>query len=381
MTSILRVAARILAMEHATDSALKHYLKEHPKADRTKHQVRTKGPEKDSPAKAKGSELKGVLKPDATKLRKVVEDNASAFDAASRVSDKELESFESKHYESQKIGEEQNPGLYDDTRDLLKAAWTKMPKVERAIHLVGHKVGQHFEKGLSKAERKMHDHYFDRWRVSVTSHDMEGYERPEDYDHTSQELQGLVAALGVKGSLSPEDKEADSHSKGGLEKARAKAAKDPKLATHVEKMYAYQQAYFQHAGVKEVTLYRGVRSPKTDSAEEGDSVSLEARELSSFTADPNIAKSFGRAVAFKVPVEKIFASSLVRPGIGSETFDKSFKEAEFLVMGASELTGTIASRKASKKTAAEKGSIIKLPISDANEAWLQATRENGKKGK
>jgi len=374
-----KVAAMYLsAMEHATPEALEKYLQKHPKADRSNHSVKKSGPKQkktapeSAPVAKTETELTGIFKPSAEDLEASVQKHKSEFDKIDAAAEKDAESFKSTKVVKD-FGED-FPEI--DPTDLMAKAYPKLSKAEKIIHVAGHKVGERFEKSLSKAEKDFHDRYMHNWHTSSTSHDREGFERPEDYDHKSQELQGFLSSLGVSGHASPEDEAVDKVSKGGLTKARAKAAKDSKLSSYAKKMYDYQQAYFKNAGLKEITLYRGVAGQGVDEAADGSKVKVQSRELSSFTADPNIAKHFGRVIEFKVPVERVFASSLVRPLIGSEAAEWSSNEAEFLIMGASDLEGQTIGKPINRKTASE--DVIEVPISNENADWLQHARKRKK---
>jgi len=314
-------------MEHATPEALKKYLREHPKANPKNHSVAQKpGKQKAGPE----SKADPAANPFSVHDRKaVIGAHKADFDSISKT---KVESYTSDRAKRQ------------GTEALLASEFSKMSAPERAVLAGGHKLGEKFQRGLSKAEAKMHAHYFDRWRTAAGAYDYKGYGNPEDLELTSCKLQGLASAFGFKGSLSPEDKEAD---KGGeVTKARKQGAADKALLAHAKKMYDYQQAYFEHAGITELTLYRGVKFPDTDKADEGSKVQIESREMASFTQDPAVAAHFGRVIKFKVPVKNVFASSLVRPELGSETNETAhvegcFHEAEVIVMGASDLTGEI----------------------------------------
>lgn len=370
------VARYLSAMEHATPAALEKYLREHPKANRAKHTVKKSGPRptKAKPENAEASrsqtELTGVFKPSAAVLDESIKAHKSGFDEIDKTVTKDAEAFKSTavrvDYEDDEI----------DPTDLMAEAYPKLSLAEKRIHVGGHLIGERFEKALSKQEMEMHDRYLHQWRTTAGSYDRRGSENPEDYDHSSTELQGLAGALGASGHLAPEDEAADTVTKGDLSKARKKGASDPRLLAHVKKMYDYQQAYFKNAGLKELTLYRGVKGTEVDGATEGRGIKVQSRELASFTADPNIAKKFGRVVEFKVPVERVFASSLVRPDIGSETSPNVFREAEFLIMGASDLEGRTLGKPITRKTAAE--GVIELSITDENADWLQHARKRTK---
>lgn len=373
----------LTAMEHASPEAMEKYLAAHPKADLRKHKVRRppsgNESQSESPSTSVGhkskTELSGLLKPSAAAISETLKQHEAEFKALDKGETKAAENFKTKYTPNEYV---------DDKKDRMTPAFAKLPLAEKLIHVAGHKLGEHFEKTLSKAEMKMHDRYFERWRTSAGSYDHEGYGKPEDFDHSSQELQGLASSLGVAGHSAPEDDEANEATKGDVAKARRNGAKDPKLQAYVKKMYDYQQAYFKHAGLEELTLYRGVKGDAVDGASEGSDISIDSRELASFTADPNVAKGFGRVIAFKVPVERVFASSLVRPGIGSEAHghdagsSASFGEAEFLIMGASDLKGKAMFDPVSRTAAAKKKRIV-VPISNENADWLHPPKKHPKK--
>jgi len=369
------VARYLFAMEHASPEALEKYLKQHPKANRSNHAVKKPGPKKSAPkaepksapARKTSTELTGVLKPSTEDLDATVKEHKSLFDKLDAQVTKDAEAFE-----STRVRVDYDDDDEIDPTDLMAKAYPKLSLAEKRIHVGGHLVGEQFEKGLSGPEAKLHDWYLNRWRTTAGSYDHKGMDNPEDYDHSSTELQGLVGSLGVSGHPAPEDEQADKVTSGGVTKARKKGAKDPKLVQHVKKMYEYQQAYFRNAGVKELTLYRGVKGTEVDGAPSDSNIKIQSRELASFTSDPNIAKKFGRVVEFRVPVDRVFASSLVRPDIGSETSPNTFKEAEFLIMGASDLEGKTTGKPINRKTAS---GVVEVPISDENADWLKHTRK------
>lgn len=380
MTDARKVAAKFrLAMEHATPEALETYLKQHPKAKRDKHKVKQSDPKpargldpERASAPASSTEFRGILKPADADLTELVGRHKAEFDKIDTEADSAVKSFKPSTAKIMLDFDTEDPD--SDQTDYMAQSWSKLSPAEKRIHVAGHKVGEKFEKSLTAGERKMHDHYLHDWHSSATSFDNKGYDDPKDFVHTSQELQGLLSSLGVSGTPAPEDEALDKTSQGGLKRARTKAANDHRLTGYVKKMYDYQQAYFRNAGIKEITLYRGVKGPEVDGAAEGGKVKVQSRELASFTADPNIAKRFGRVIEFKVPVERVFASSIVRPSIGSEAAEHSSKEAEFLIMGASDLEGqTIGSARG--KTASE---VIEVPISDENADWLQNGHKKNK---
>lgn len=285
---------------------------------------------------------KGAFAPSKETLDKLREEHGPQFDKISTAAKKAVASFKPKHATNPDViaaYKEADPSY--DTSDLMTPSYAKRSQAEKVLHVAGHEVGAHFESTLTSAEKKFHEELLRSWHTSAGSYDRGGDGKPEDFDHSSQRLQGLAASLGVPGSASPEDEADDAASKGGARAAHANGAKDKKLSNYAAKVYAFQQAYFAHAGLKELTLYRGV---KGDAPKEGESWNPPTRELSSFTGDPNVAKRFGHVIAYKVPASHILTSSLVHPYQGSETAEHSDKEAEFIVMGASKLKGEVHKR-------------------------------------
>ena len=56
-----------------------------------------------------------------------------------------------------------------------------------------------------------------------------------------------------------------------------------------------------------------------DQAKEGEEVELETRALSSYSLNAATARTFGKCIQFKVPIEDIFMSSLTNPGFEHES--------------------------------------------------------------
>lgn len=340
-----RILRRFLGKEFPTEDALKDYLQQHPKADKTKHTVQQKDTAK-APSesasdggkpRSEKTDLQGAFKAEPAALDETISQNREAFDKATKEAEAAIKTFKPKV--------EVDSNRYGENEDLAEKCFDKFSDGEKIVYVGGHKVGEHFQqKVLDKAEKKLHERFFRMWTTSAGSYERSSY--GADWHHESQEMQGLVGSLGVRGYSAPDDEEADKQSKGGVAKARKKGAKDEKLKAYVKKMYDYQQAYFKDLGLKEVTLYRGFQGQGIGEQPPpvGSEVNVQTRELSSYTANADIAKRFGRVVEYKVPVELIFASSVVRPEIGSETSEHSFSEAEFIVMGGSDLEGTIISK-------------------------------------
>lgn len=272
----------------------------------------SKKEEDSAPSSAPKLKLKGALKATAAEIAEVEKVHAKRFAAI---------------YEDMQ-------GLEDNYLTTLsdegKANFRKMSEVEQNLAMGGHLVGQYFEKEvLTDEEREVHDKYYDDWRESSGG-------------RYSQGLHGLAAESGVVGYRSPyEEKDED------VTKSREAGTRDEALKSYAKKAYLFQQAFFKHIGLKEVTMFRGVQGQglETDPPTQGDDVAVKTRELSSFSTDYGVAFSFGRTLQFKVPVDRVFGSYLIRPGIGSKLDKSSWGEAEMLVMGASELSGTVMNKK------------------------------------
>lgn len=211
---------------------------------------------------------------------------------------------------------------------LWQEKFSQLSDAEKAIHVAGHEIGVYFEEKVLK-DKEYQEDYMSDWRVSSGG-------------KSSHELHGLMKSLGVKGSLTPkEEEEADKY-----KRFQKNGAEDDRLKAYAKEVYDFTQAYFRHVGLKEFTMFRGVsgQSLDKDPPAKGDEVQFKTRELSSFTTDADTADGYGRAIEFKVPVEKIFASCLTRPKIGSDQVPasiRSFGEAEMIVLGASDLKGKI----------------------------------------
>jgi hypothetical protein len=241
----------------------------------------------------------------------------------------------------------------------------KMNDVDTFLHWRAGELGNHFvDHFLQTREQGLHKDLVNGWTDSATS-------------EKAQTICAAVELLGFEGSLAPEDDKKE------YENAKHKAERDEHLHTWMQKVHTFQQEVFKALGVKEVTLYRGVKesvkSNEGRKARSGDRVSINTRAISSYTSDPRVAARFGSVIQYKVPVEHILLSPLVAPHLASAASASSgFGEAEFVVMGASELEGTMTDiRKEIQNTkwAAEKPSAVLIPFSSENEDWIRTVRK------
>jgi hypothetical protein len=249
----------------------------------------------------------------------------------------------------------------------------KMSDVDAFLHFKAGSVGTYFtDEFLKGSEQWTHKDLVSGWTGSATEDD-------------GRLMCAAVENLGYFGSSAPED-DSEAH-----EEAKHMAKHDERLQSWMQKVHTFQQEVFKALGVKEVTLYRGVKGGIHSSEGRtfggprvGDGVTIESRAISSFTSDPRIAAQFGVVVEYKVPVEHVFLSPLVSPRLSSDDDNggpsgggSNFGEAEFVIMGAEELEGTMTDlehKYPKRRYAVHKGTIT-IPISKENEDWIRTVRK------
>ena len=242
-----------------------------------------------------------------------------------------------------------------------KTEFSKLSKEEKILHLVGYKFGQMFEsKVLSPKSKDIHKGHLEAWRGSSGC-------------GPSQELHGLASKLGYSGSCTPTEK-----GRPNVKFDRKKGAQSEELKQYFKEAYTYTQAVFKHLGVKELTLFRGVSGQGLDKdpPNKGSEVEVQTREMSSYTLDPKVSNNFGRTLEFKVPVDRVFASAITRPDIGSDTNrgdddddGSSWGESEMIIMGASDFKGRLIQGIGTNRYASSK-KPFKVQLDDDNEDWL-----------
>lgn len=163
----------------------------------------------------------------------------------------------------------------------------------------------------------LHGDQVNGWKGSSTS------------DHAMQ-LHGALTALGVEGSsgldaLLKQGPDNDPAEHARLTKLVKKGSKDPKLRKYVKEQYLLSQAALRDAGVKEVTLYRGVAG-QLGEAKPGDSVTVKTRPVSSWTDRKEVAEKFGGTnkgdgvLSVKVPAKAIYMSHHLMGNNGENEF-------------------------------------------------------------
>lgn len=209
-------------------------------------------------------------------------------------------------------------------RDVMDGkTFESLSEAEQELFVAGHEVGAFFEEHVLK-DKETHKKVMKAWRAASG-------------DPVSQELLGLLESMGVHGST-PADESKE------FSKERKKGPGNKKLKAYIEEVAAFTQAYFKHADIKELTVFRGVDGQGTDKAKKGDKVGIKCREASSFTIDPTMAEAFGNKVlAAKIPVDRVLSSFLTYPDFGSplahrESSGGAVGESELMVLGGSDLT-------------------------------------------
>lgn len=308
------------------------------KAIKEYHEWVKKNPEKDGPSKPKTkkqpeepkeapqesdalSPAENAEKPPLQKPLKVTPESLDVlikkhkknFDSATKAMKAAVADYENNYANMTTV-------LGDDIPSYAVTEFKALSEEEKMLHVAGHLIGKLFEESLSKEDLLTHKTFTRAWQDSSSN-------------GTSQQLHGALSSLGVEGHQTEKDKEKEHYREAGKQKEW--------LKDYMGKAYAFSQAYYKHIGLKEVTLFRGVVG--IDKAEDGEEVSIETRELSSFTSDPKIAAQFGRPLKMKVPVENILWSNVVAPTLG-EKEPPGRGEGEIAVMGASKIPGKVIGR-------------------------------------
>lgn len=293
--------------------------KEPAKEDEESKDTKTSPESESGSSKTPKLELKGPLAITDADLDKIIEKHKKAFDEIAKDMKDEVEAY------SKKYGKEDYKG--EKVPEFAIKEFESLSMEEKMIHVAGHWIGELFEKSLSKEDAETHTMFTKSWMDSSSN-------------PTSTQVHGALSTLGVEGHQTAKDKDHENYREAGKKKEWLKDS--------MGQSYAFAQAYFKHIGLKEVSLYRGVVGDATDKAAEGDEVSIETRELSSFTSDPKVAATFGRPLKMKVPVANILWSNLNTPGFASQKPPSLHGESEIAVMGASSISGKILGNSAKK---------------------------------
>jgi actin-related protein len=346
LDAMSQVASDRLSFRFYTPEAMREYIEEHPRADRSNHfvkplteeELKEKEEEKEKEKKEKEREKHEETSPKkpeeksegSSKTQESLKDLGVTNEDIEAVAKEQAKTFDTLIEEGRKAAKTFD---YDDDNPRAIKEWGQLSEAEKLLTIIGPKIGEKFEANLRGALLEKHTHFKNEWAETSTS-------------KGAQEMMGLLSSLGVKGSPAPDDAKSAQEAKIDLKKVRDDGSKDAALKEYAKRAYIYQQAFFKHLGVKEVTLYREVYGQGlTDDdgkalipPKDGSTVGTETREISSFTADPSVAMEFGRCIKYKVPVGQVFSSMLVNPEFGR---DSKLGEDELVIMGASSLKGTL----------------------------------------
>ena len=213
-----------------------------------------------------------------------------------------------------------------ETREVIQQMWAERPDAEKKLYVGAQEVGKKF----------FHDVLSMRERAALSRVLKDWQEHPSS--PRSHRLYGLLESLGVSGGKRARDGGADS------KKHRSEGSKDEDLKRAIAKSMAFSKAYFDHLGLQDMSLYRGMRAP--GGAKQGDDLKVSGlRELSSLSMSPVTAYTFSipksvpkRAVKYKVPVERLFLSPVTVPSLGSAP---PWSENEFVAAGLEDLPGRV----------------------------------------
>ena len=252
-----------------------------------------------------------------------------------------------------------------------KNEFSKLPREEKILHVIGYKFGELFEsKILSPKSEAVQRKYLGSWRDSSAS-------------WPSQQLHGFASSLGYSGSCTPDEK-----GRSQVVASRKVGAESAELKQYFKEAYMYTQAVFRHLGIKELTLFRGVTGQGLNTAppNRGDEIEVQTREMSAYTLDPGISSYYGRTLETKVPVDRVFASAITCPGLGSDTNEGdedeglSNGESEMIILGASDFKSRVI-QGINKIRYASSKKPFKVHFDDENEDWLSHGKKKDKKTK
>lgn len=213
---------------------------------------------------------------------------------------------------------------------------------EKKVIVHGHHFGQMIAKNLKKKHKNKYNLLFG---------DGGGGWPNSSFDRQTAVLQAELSKMGVKGhvagnrsdrELYEECKSTDSYEYQALDVTFSSES----MRDVVKDMYVATQAFFKSQGIKEITMFRGVKKQLQGNPPNlGDTISLLSRELSSWSTDPYASSKFGRIVAAKVPVEQILGGFITDPIYGGKHVKKSlFDESELMVLETSGIESTVISK-------------------------------------
>ena len=204
------------------------------------------------------------------------------------------------------------------------AMWDEMSEGERKLAQSAHDAAPEFRKLLTTEEWSAWQSALSTWQGSSGG-------------STAHTLMGGLENLGVEGG--PKYFESSN-----VQHYREEGRKNEALHRAISKAMAYSQLVYDALGVKDVSLYRGTKTKPVQGAEQGKKITTTtARELASFSIDPQVAYSFAggdkRVVRYRVPVSRLFISPITFAPLSSAKSPHS--ENEYVVAGQDGMEGKV----------------------------------------
>lgn len=208
-----------------------------------------------------------------------------------------------------------------------KAQAQAIKKIEKTIKATQ---GRHLSEfqNTKHREQLVRDHMQDRGLADTHAYQSSEWVTSSN-SRGALQLHAALLAGGVPGSLSPVDLALNKNTMPGVH---------PEVQKYVKEMYTLNQAAMRAAGVKEVTLYRGVEDQMRGRTK-GEEVKVATRPASSWSDKPQAAEKFAKAgndsgvLTIKVPATAIYASH--------HLFGNYSNENEYVVLGAAAQTVTV----------------------------------------
>jgi hypothetical protein len=202
--------------------------------------------------------------------------------------------------------------------------WNDMTEGERKLAQSGHIAADEFKKLLTDDEWEAWQGALSSWQGSSGA-------------TTAHKLMGGLENLGVEGG--PKYFEAAN-----VQHHREEGRKNEALHRAISKAMAYSQLVYDALGVDHVTLYRGTKTKPVQGAAQGKKITTTtARELASFSIDPQVAYNFAgaekRVVRYKVPVSRLFVSPVTYASLSSAK--PPYSENEYVVAGQDGMEGKV----------------------------------------
>jgi hypothetical protein len=206
----------------------------------------------------------------------------------------------------------------------VPAQWSEMTEGEKKLASSGHLAASEFKKLLTPDEWSAWQGALSSWQGSSGA-------------MSAHKLMGGLENLGIEGGPK-------SWESANVQHYREEGRKNEALHRAISKAMAYSQLVYDMLGVSHVNLYRGTQTKQTKGAQQGKKIKTNtARELASFSIDPQVGYQFGsgskRVVKYKVPVERLFVSPVTYASLSSAK--PPYSENEYVVAGQDGMEGKV----------------------------------------